>query len=182
MTTIDTSSPQPSSQRTAPGTAPHPEVDGIAKVNDLISGLRTAMLTTIDQSTGVIRSRPMACQDAEFDGTLWFFTYADSDKVAEISANHVSNVTFSTSDSWVSLSGEASAVHDPAKARELWNPFAAAWFDCEPEDPKVTLIRFDADGAEYWDSPSKVGQAISTVRALVTGGSPDGGENEKVSF
>ena len=32
----------------------------------------------------------------------------------------------------------------------LWNPFVAAWFEGGKDDPKLRLLRFDADKAEIW--------------------------------
>jgi len=60
-----------------------PIEERVAKVGQLIEGIDIAMLTTIDES-GELHSRPMDTQKAEFDGTVWFFTYADSDKANDI--------------------------------------------------------------------------------------------------
>lgn len=43
------------------------------------------MLITMTED-GQHVSRPMAVQEVEFDGDLWFFTYEDSDKVRQITA------------------------------------------------------------------------------------------------
>jgi general stress protein 26 len=32
----------------------------------------------------------------------------------------------------------------------LWNPYVEAWFEGGKDDPKVTLLRFDAENAEIW--------------------------------
>ena len=48
----------------------------IKKLGELIKDIRIAMLTTVDED-GSLRSRPMATQDAEFDGVLWFMVGAD---------------------------------------------------------------------------------------------------------
>ena len=55
-----------------------------AKLGELIKDIRVAMLTTVDNE-GRLHSRPMATQQTEFDGTLWFFTDSDSVKVHELS-------------------------------------------------------------------------------------------------
>jgi len=39
------------------------------------------MLTSLDG--GIIRSRPMSTQQAEFDGDIWFFTSDNTHKVEE---------------------------------------------------------------------------------------------------
>jgi len=57
-------------------TANHHE-ENIKKLAGLIEGIKVAMLTTAAED-GTLRSRPMVTQPAEFDGTLWFFTRADT--------------------------------------------------------------------------------------------------------
>ena len=34
--------------------------------------------------------------------------------------------------------------------RPLWNPYIAAWFEGGKDDPKLALLRFDAEKAEIW--------------------------------
>ena len=50
------------------------------KVAELIKGQKFGFLTTTTPE-GKLTSRPMALQEVEFDGDLWFFTYADAPKV-----------------------------------------------------------------------------------------------------
>ena len=57
--------------------------EAIKKLVEMIQGIRVAMLTTA-MPDGTLRSRPMATQQTEFDGDLWFFTEASSGKVHEI--------------------------------------------------------------------------------------------------
>ena len=55
----------------------------VEKVAELAKEIRVGMLTTIDDA-GHYVSRPMAQQEVEFDGDLWFFAERDSRKVAHI--------------------------------------------------------------------------------------------------
>ncbi len=143
--------------------------EGAAKVAELIKGIRIAMLTTVAPD-GRIVSHPMATQEVEFDGDVWFIAERASDKVANIQANPQVNVAFSGSGSWVSLSGRASVLNDEAKLAELWNTFTDAWLEGGPENPNNILIRVEAQSAEYWDTPgSKVVQVANLVKAKVTG-------------
>ncbi|MDG6107011.1 pyridoxamine 5'-phosphate oxidase family protein [Dactylosporangium aurantiacum] len=57
--------------------------DPRAKVTELLRDARIGMLTTMT-GDGRHVSRPMALQEVEFDGDLWFFAYDDSAKVAQI--------------------------------------------------------------------------------------------------
>jgi general stress protein 26 len=153
------------------------------KVKELVKDARICMLATMT-SDGRHVSRPMAVQDVEFDGDLWFFAYSDSDLVAQVNAYPQVNVSFSDSKqhAWVSISGAAVRSDDPAKAKELWNPLLKAWFPDGLETPNLTLVKVHAETAEYWESAhsSKVVTLLGYAKAAVTGKTPDAGENETV--
>jgi general stress protein 26 len=154
----------------------------VAKVAELTKDIRIGMLTTVDED-GHFVSRPMAQQEVEFDGDLWFFSNSKARKISHIAANPAVSVTLSSNDTWVSLSGTATVVEDDAKAEELWNPFVEAWFPQGPHDDSVVLVKFTSDTAEYWDTPGgRVSSVISFVKAKVTGKRYDGGENETVQM
>jgi general stress protein 26 len=139
------------------------------KVRDLIKDTRLAMLTSVDPD-GRLVSKPMATQDVDFDGEVWFIAERDSEKVRNIEANSNVNVAYAGSGAWVSLSGDASVVDDTAKLAELWNTFTDAWLEGGPDNPNNILIRVEATGAEYWDAPgSKVAQLLNLVKAKTTG-------------
>jgi general stress protein 26 len=152
-------------------------------VRDLVKDARICMFTTMTPD-GRHVSRPMAVQDVEFAGDLWFFAYSDSDLVQQIGANPQVNVAFSDSGqhAWVSLSGTAAQVDDRAKAAEMWNPLLKAWFPDGLETPNLTMIKVTGETAEYWASAhsSKVVTLLGYAKAAVTGKSPDAGENETV--
>ncbi len=149
----------------------------------LVKDARIGMLTTMT-ADGKHVSRPMAVQDVEFDGDLWFFTYADSDLVAQVRTHPQVNVSFSDAkqNAWTSIAGAAVRTDDPAKAKELWNPMLKAWFPDGLDTPNLTLVKVHAESAEYWDSAhsSNVLTLIGMAKAAVTGKQPDAGENETV--
>jgi general stress protein 26 len=125
--------------------------------------------------TGKHFSRPMAAQEVDFDGDLWFFAYDNSDKVTQLQANPRVNVTLSNNKAseWTSISGTAEIVHDDAKAEQLWSAPLNTWFPDGLDTAGLTLIKVHADSAEYWASPnSNVVQLIGVARAIVTG-NPD---------
>jgi general stress protein 26 len=152
-------------------------------VNDLIKDVQVAMLTTIDW--GVLRSRPMQTQEAEFDGDLWFFTSTDTHKTDEIEKDRRVNVSYAAPDSntYVSVSGTAALVNDKEKIEELWNPILKAWFPKGLDDPTLILLKVSVEQAEYWDSSSStVVQVVGFVKALVTGERADGGDHGRVNL
>lgn len=152
------------------------------KVAGLIKGNRVGMLTTTD-ADGTFTSRPMALQEVEFDGDLWFFAEGESRKVSQVHLNPSVNVTVSAASTWVSLNGTATVVTDDAKKRELWNKVVEAWFPDGPDDAKIVLLKVRADSAEYWDTPGgRVASLLSFGKAKATGRPYSGGENEKVEL
>ena len=150
------------------------------KVSELAKDIRIAMLTTLD-ADGRFISRPMAQQEVEFDGDLWFFAEGDSREVAQITADPRVGVTLSSDSTWISIAGSAAVVDDSAKAHELWNSWVEAWLPQGPDDPNVILIKVSAESAEYWDTPGgRVASVISFAKSKLTGETYDGGENERV--
>lgn len=163
-----------------PQTPAQPRDEGVAKVAELIADIKVCMLTTTD-ATGRLVSRPMAVQEVEFDGDLWFFSSGDSPKVDEVRHGAHVNVAFASGDSWVSVAGDAEVVRDVEKAKELWNAGVAAWFPDGPETPDLVLVKVHADSAEYWDTPGgRAATLLSYVKARATGEPYSGGENETV--
>ena len=139
-----------------------------AKVMELVQRARSAMLTTVT-SDGSLVSRPMAVQEAEFDGSLWFFALDDSEKARQIQANPSVNVSLANDkdSEWTSIRGTAQIVHDRPKAEELWAKPLEAWFPGGLDTPGLTLIRVTGEAAEYWDAASsKVRQLIGLGRAI----------------
>ena len=157
--------------------------ESVKKLGALIKDIQMAMLTTIDG--GALRARPMATQDSEFDGELWFFTSDKTHKVAEIEKDNRANVSYSKPNDnvYVSVSGAVSIVKDREKIEELWNPAYKAWFPDGLDDPTICLLKINVEQAEYWDSPSStIVHIVGFVKALVTGERAQGGENEKITL
>ena len=124
----------------------------IRKLAAMIRGIGVAMLTTLGPD-GILRSRPMVSQEADFDGTLWFFTKVSSGKTREIRQNPRVNASYVSTEEhhYVSLTGHARVVQDREKMQELWSPVYRAWFPQGLDDPELALLRVDVEQAEYWD-------------------------------
>ena len=142
-----------------------------AKLWSMIKDIRFAMLVT-EQEDGTLRSRPMATQQSEFDGDLWFFTALNAPKVAEVRHHAKVNLSYAEPDDqkYISVSGTCEVVRDKAKMQELWSPVYKAWFPNGIEDPNVGLLKVHVTNAEYWDSPNgKMVQLIGYLKAVATG-------------
>jgi general stress protein 26 len=124
----------------------------------------------------------MATHQVEFDGELWFFTWADAPKVEEAQQHQV-NVSFAdlVHQRDVSVSGTATLRRDRQKMEELWSAWFRTWFPRGLEDPNLALLQVHVEKAEYWDAPSSaMVQLYGVVKATPTGKSPPAGENAKL--
>jgi general stress protein 26 len=156
--------------------------EGKKKIGELIQDVRICMMATLG-SDGTIDSRPMATQETEFDGTVWFLTKHESGKVQEIQDD--SHVTLVYSDpknySFVSAKGKAQISTDKAKIHELWNPMFKAWFPEGEDDPSIAVLKVAISEASYWEaSSSRLVFGIKYLAKAVTGGKVEVGEQGKV--
>ena len=158
------------------------ETDHVHELARLLDDQTFAMLTT-HAPDGTLMSRPMALQEVEFDGDLWFFTARESRKAGHVADQPQVNVTVSSNSVWVSLTGSATVVTDPVRKRELWNPGIEAWFPDGRDSDKIVLLRVEGESAEYWDTPGgRVTTAVSYVKAKLTGSRYTGGEDHKLDL
>lgn len=150
------------------------------KITDLLEDFRFGMFTTLDDGKPV--ARPFTIQEVEPGGDLWFLVSKESSAVRQLAADPRAGVALSSNDSWVSLTGTARVVDSQAKVDEYWNPVVEAWFPDGKDDPAITVLKFSADGGEYWDTPgSRVATAISFLKAKITG-EPIEGDTGKVDL
>jgi len=157
--------------------------EDVATLWKMIQGIRVAMLVTVDIH-GMLHSRPLATQEVEFDGFLWFFTNRNSPKIGEINNNANVNVAYADPDTnrYVSVSGRATIVDDRVKAKQLWTPAYLVWFPRGAEDPELTLLRVEVEHAQYWDSPSSTVITLLGFAARLTGKQYQGAESTKVKL
>ena len=156
--------------------------DDMKTIAGLVKSAKIGLLTTVT-ADGHLHSRPLAAQDVDFDGDLWFFTQDPSTKVDDIRAHDQVNAAFESGKGYLSIAGRATVVHDRAKVNELWTPAVEAWFPEGKDDPTVALIRVDAESAEYWatNEPGVV-TAFKIAKAVVTHTQPDVGDNKAVDL
>lgn len=157
------------------------ENDAQAKVWKMMKDIGICMLVT-KKGEG-LRSRPVAAYPQEDISTIYVLTDVSSHKDAEIEANPEVCLAFAHpgSNSYVSLQGVAFVSNDRARIKELWNPYAKAWWT-GPDDPNIRVVKIDPKSAEYWDSPGKIIATVIMAFKAVTGSKGDIGENRKVAM
>lgn len=157
--------------------------DTMKQLWSMIRGIQTAMLVSEDGP--VLRGRPMVAAQKEFDGSLYFFTRASAHKVSEVGSEERVCVTYADSgkQDYVSLSGDAALVRDPAVLKAHWSEAMRTWFPKGPEDQETAILKVDVTQAEYWDAPSSTMlHLFGYAKAVTTGKPPHPGGNEKVKL
>ena len=155
----------------------------IELIKEKNSGIKTAALVTIDEH-GHLHGRPMATQDIDTNGDLWFMTAKDSHKISNIEGNPQVSILYgeTTGLPFVSISGSALLSNDREKIKEFWSDMYKAWFENE-NDPNIILIKVSIIGAEYWDhAGGKIGAYIDMATSAITGNPSDNNENEKIKI
>lgn len=128
------------------------------------------------------RSQPMT---AFFEGNhdpLWFFTSNDSglaSHIASNSGNHQAIASFTASghDLFASLHGTLEIERDTSIIDRFWNAKVAEWYAGGRDDPKLVLLRLDADQARIWLGASRF---TAPIRRLF-GKSPRKGYSDDIA-
>ena len=157
----------------------------VRQIADLLEKIDTAMLTTVGPD-GFLVSRPLSTRASSFDGKrVWFFTEADSPKVAEIARHPKVNLAYASSDrnTYVSLAGTAEVNRDRRRIGRLWTDAMKAFFPNGKDDPNLVLLEVQVRSIEYWDGPgSLVGKLVGFVVARVTGDEEHMGDNRLIDM
>lgn len=135
-----------------------------AKLWKAIESDRTMMLGIDGVEDG--HARPMTGQIEGEKGPIWFFTSKDSKLVEMLSSGHRAIATFASKghDVFASIRGQLTIDDDRATIDRLWNPFVAAWYEGGKDDPKLQLLRLDAESAQIWLDGSSL---IAGVKMLL---------------
>ena len=149
--------------------------EAIKKLKKLAESARTCMFTTFTTERPM-KSRPMALQSVEEDGTLHFFSAASSNKNKELSTLPMVQLFFANNGSseYLSIYGNAVISQDREKIKELWSAWAKIWFQEGPDDPDLTLISVTPESSEYWDTKhNRMVQLVKVAASLLTGKTMD---------
>ncbi len=163
---------------------PRTRQESIKLLGELIEDFRVAMLTSMDEN-GALRSRPMATLYTKFDGDLWFFTHAHTNKVDEVQQHHQINVCYVDSDRerYISVSGRAELVRDRRQVEVLWNPIYKTQFPQALADPDLALLKMSVELAEYWDPrASAMVQFAGLIKSIVTDKPFENGVHEVIAL
>jgi general stress protein 26 len=97
-------------------------------------------------------ARPMTAQIENPRSPIWFFTAKDNGIVQNLGKGNRAIATFASKghDLFATVHGTVRLDNDRATIDRLWNRFVAAWYEGGKDDPKLALLRLDAEKAEIW--------------------------------
>jgi general stress protein 26 len=107
-------------------------------------------------------SEPMTAQiDDDRPNTLYFFAGRDN----RIAQGGAAMAQFSAKghDFFACLAGHVSQDNDPAQIDKLWSNQVEAWFPGGKADPNLTLLRFDVESAELWETDISLGGKLKML-------------------
>ena len=124
-------------------------------------------------------ARPMTAQVEGDRPPIWFFTSRDNEIVKKLSAGNRAIATFASKDHglFATVHGRLVAQNDRAVIDRLWNTHVAAWYEGGRDDPKLVLLRLDAERAQIWENATTLFAGIK----LLLGADPKEEYKEKVA-
>ncbi len=125
-----------------------------------MKGIDIAVLSTAGSSGGV-HARPMSNNgDVEYDGTSYYFSDGDTQKVRDIEFDDLVTLSFAGKPGLISqkhffviVEGRAQLIRDKQQFAEHWSADLDRWFEKGVDTPGLVMIRVKADQIRYWDGP-----------------------------
>jgi len=137
--------------------------DAVKKIREIAKDANICMFVT-DLATLPLMGRPMATQEVDDEGNIWFMSDKNSDKNKDIERDEQVQLFYSHTGNYeyLSIYGSAEIVNDRSKIEELWTPMAKTWFKDGKDDPNISLIKVTPEDAYYWDT--KNNKMVSLIK------------------
>jgi general stress protein 26 len=118
-------------------------IEAIKKIKELTEKSPSCFFCTSITTGKPFSTRPMAVQEVDDDGSLWFLSANDSYKNDEIEKDFAVQLLFQGSNysDFLNLYGTATISEDKGKIKELWKPILKTWFTEGVDDPRISVIR-----------------------------------------
>ena len=137
--------------------------DAVKKIREIAKDANICMFVT-NLTKLPLAGRPMATQEVDDEGNIWFMSDKNSDKDHNIKRDDRVQLFYSHTGNYeyLSIFGKAELINDKSKIEELWTPMAKTWFKEGKDDPAIELIKVSPEDAYYWDT--KNNKMISLIK------------------
>jgi len=130
----------------------------LAEISEKMRDIDFTMLST-RAPNGAIGARPMSNnREVDYDGDSYYFTYDDSQMVADIGRDKQVGLSFQGKSGllglrpfFVAVEGEADIVRDKSAFAEHWTKDLDRWFKQGVDTPGLVLLHVRATRIHYWD-------------------------------
>lgn len=141
--------------------------EAVAKIKELVEKAENCFFCTAVTESDSVGARPMAVQEVDDDGNLWFLSAGDSHKNDELNQDSHVRLYFQGGkhSGFLLLNGAATVSRDKARIKELWKPILKTWFTEGVDDPRITVIKVAPHDGYYWDT--KHGMAVAGIKMLI---------------
>ena len=138
--------------------------EAIEKIKELAKKSGSFFFCTAIQTGKPFATRPMAAEEIDDEGNLWFLSASDSHKNKEIQVDNNVQLLFqgSSYSDFMTLYGTAEISTDKQRIKELWDPTMKNWFTQGEDDPRITVIKVSPNEGYYWDT--KNGMAVGMIK------------------
>lgn len=137
--------------------------DAVKKIREIAKDANICMFVT-KLTKLPLAGRPMATQEVDDEGNIWFMSDKNSNKDQEIKKDSRVQLFYSHTGNYeyLSIFGTAELINDKKKIAELWTPMAKTWFTEGKDDPAIELIKVTPVDAYYWDT--KNNKMVSLIK------------------
>jgi len=120
---------------------------------------------------GVLCGRPMQCARVDDDGTMYFATGIESEKVADLRIDPEVTVSVQGGREYAVITGAARISQDHALIDQLWSDAWKLWFPDGKDDPSIAILVVEPDTGTYWDTSKTQGLSflLRAAKARITG-------------
>ncbi len=120
---------------------------------------------------GTLCGRPMAVAHLDEDGTTYFATGIESEKVADLRMDPEVTLSMQGGREYAIVTGEARISQDRALIDQLWTEAWKLWFPDGKDDPSIAIIIVQPEQGTYWDNSKTQGLSflLRAAKAALTG-------------
>lgn len=124
------------------------------KLKDMASKMKQldfCHMITVD-GRGTHHSRPMSNnKNVDFDGTCYFFSFEDTNKVRHLQNSPLVSLTYQTDDMlFIHMYGTASIITQKGRMEDFWDKSLDMWFPQGIHTPGIVMIKVNASKICYW--------------------------------
>src|SRR5688572_18127755 len=141
--------------------------EAIEKIKAMVEKAETCFFCTAATEADSLGARPMAVQEVDDAGNLWFLSADDSHKNAEVKQDSRVRLYFQGSKhaDFLLLDGVATISRDKKRIKDLWKPIMKTWFTEGQDDPRIMVVKVAPHKGYYWDT--KHGMAVAGIKMLI---------------